>query len=65
MPGPFEHKDKVVHQVTDTDLNHSSPHHTLGSGPTQAARGNHTHVITAEEIEGLRDYILAIIAETP
>lgn len=27
----------------DTDLDHTSPHHTLGKGPLQAASGNHTH----------------------
>lgn len=45
MPGPFdvETKDHVNQEARDTDLNWSSPHHTLGKGVTQAAPGNHTH----------------------
>lgn len=46
MPGPSEQ-----HPVTDTDLNWSSPHHTLGRGPTQAAPGTHTH--NYEDIPGV------------
>jgi len=49
MPDPFENKDKIQHQVTDTDLNWSSPHHTIGKGPTQAAAGKHRH--TYDEID--------------
>lgn len=45
MAKPFEGKDKILHSVTDTDLSHTSPHHTLGAGPTQAARGNHKHTL--------------------
>ena len=32
-----------THQSADTDSSTSSLHHTLGSGSTQAAQGNHTH----------------------
>jgi hypothetical protein len=37
--GPEEPKPK------DTDLDHDSPHHTLGKGPLQAASGVHKHTI--------------------
>jgi hypothetical protein len=43
--GPAEPKPK------DTDLDHDSPHHTLGRGPLQAAPGVHTH--SASEIPDL------------
>lgn len=32
-----------THDVSDTDVTESSLHHTLGTGPTQAAAGNHAH----------------------
>lgn len=32
-----------AHEASDTDLEAFSLHHTLGSGPQQAAPGNHTH----------------------
>jgi hypothetical protein len=50
MPGPFETKDRITHEARDTDLSWSTPHHTIGKGPTQAAPGNHVHSI--DEIEG-------------
>lgn len=31
------------HQSSDVDSNYRAQHHTLGSGPTQAAAGNHDH----------------------
>lgn len=31
------------HDVRDTDFERSSPHHTLGPSPLQAAPGNHNH----------------------
>lgn len=37
--GPEEPKPK------DVDLDHDSPHHTLGRGPLQAAPGVHAHVV--------------------
>jgi hypothetical protein len=40
-----------THEDVDTDLSATAIHHTLGSGPNQAARGNHTH--TATQISGL------------
>jgi hypothetical protein len=33
------------HKRDDVDADTQSHHHTLGSGPTQAAPGNHLHVI--------------------
>jgi hypothetical protein len=38
--GPEEPKPK------DVDLDHDSPHHTLGRGPLQAAPGVHTHTVS-------------------
>jgi hypothetical protein len=35
-----------VEKIVDTDLNHDSPHHTLGRGPLQAAPGVHKHTIS-------------------
>lgn len=32
-----------AHNQSDTDFDPHSMHHTLGRGPTQAARGNHNH----------------------
>lgn len=32
-----------THEDPDTDTSPSALHHTLGTGPNQAARGNHTH----------------------
>lgn len=37
---------REAHQTADTDNEPSSIHHTLGKGPTQAARGNHRHIGT-------------------
>lgn len=34
---------KDAHKYADTDVERSSIHHTLGSSPTQAAPGNHSH----------------------
>lgn len=36
---------KEAHQTADTDNEASSIHHTLGLGPTQAAKGNHQHSV--------------------
>lgn len=33
-----------AHKETDVDSERNSLHHTLGSGPTQAAPGNHGHI---------------------
>lgn len=38
-------KGPVEGKPTDTDLDHDSPHHTLGRGPLQAAPGVHTHSV--------------------
>ena len=35
---------REAHQTSDVDNEASSLHHTLGRGPTQAARGNHRHI---------------------
>lgn len=32
--------DSKIGKITDIDLTHDSPHHTIGYGPTQAAPGN-------------------------
>jgi len=37
-----------THQSADTDSSTSSLHHTLGSGATQAAQGNHNHSLPTE-----------------
>lgn len=34
---------QAAHKSSDVDFDRSSQHHTLGSGPTQAAAGNHNH----------------------
>lgn len=34
-----------IHRHSDVDFDKSSLHHTLGSGPTQAAAGNHEHAV--------------------
>lgn len=36
-------KQSVTHEDVDTDLSHGALHHTIGTGPNQAAAGNHTH----------------------
>ena len=36
-----------THASPDTDIASSSLHHTLGTGATQAATGNHTHALAA------------------
>lgn len=45
--GPFAKKKRVIykeaHEDADTDNERGSIHHTLGSGPNQAAPGNHKH----------------------
>jgi hypothetical protein len=35
---------KAAHKESDVDSERGSQHHTLGSGPTQAAPGNHLHI---------------------
>jgi len=35
-----------THEQADTDTSPTAIHHTLGTGPNQAARGNHTHPMT-------------------
>jgi len=42
----FQH----AHLNSDTDLDVDSLHHTLGPGPQQAAPGNHSHTVTAAQI---------------
>ena len=39
----FKLQQENTHQNSDTDLSALSMHHTLGSGETQAAAGNHIH----------------------
>ena len=39
----FKLQQQNTHQNSDTDLSSLSMHHTLGSGATQAAAGNHIH----------------------
>lgn len=41
------HSQSESHNAPDTDLGASSLHHTLGTGATQAAHGNHTHTPAA------------------
>jgi hypothetical protein len=41
-----------THQTPDTDTSTSALHHTLGTGASQAAAGNHTHALTAVSITG-------------
>lgn len=40
-----------THESPDTDSSPTALHHTLGTGPNQAARGNHTH--NAADIAGM------------
>jgi len=42
-----------THQGADTDSATSALHHTLGSGSTQAAQGNHTHISDARLTTGV------------
>lgn len=44
---------REAHQTADTDNEASSLHHTLGRGPTQAARGNHKHIGTVVTYSGI------------
>lgn len=37
---------KVEGKPDDVDLDHDSPHHTLGKGPLQAASGVHKHTVS-------------------
>lgn len=39
-------KQANTHEEADTDSSPQAIHHTLGTGPNQAARGNHTHNYT-------------------
>ena len=43
-------KQLVTHEDVDTDLSPQSIHHTLGTGPNQAAPGNHVHDYSSGEI---------------
>lgn len=40
---PTAEEVEELHTNADTDARAESIHHTLGSGDTQAARGNHNH----------------------
>jgi hypothetical protein len=42
-----------THQSADTDSSTAALHHTLGSGSTQAAQGNHTHTSDARLTTGV------------
>lgn len=46
-----------THGNADTDLATSSIHHTIGTGPTQAAPGTHVHDYTGSTITNKPDFI--------
>lgn len=52
------------HETPDTDSATSSLHHTLGTGSTQAAAGNHTHaesdIVHAQAVFTIESYISAL-----
>ena len=56
----------MIHNENDTDGGPKAIHHTLGSGPTQAAPGNHTHdggsSATIPELEALQAQYIALEA---
>lgn len=53
-----------THEDADTDLAAGSIHHTLGTGPNQAARGNHTHDYNGPSITG-QPYLKATSGNRP
>ena len=56
-------KQVNTHEQADTDASPTALHHTLGTGPNQAARGNHTH--DASDIEGMGYIIVPNAAGRP
>lgn len=41
---------REIHKFDDVDFERTSHHHTLGTGPLQAAPGNHKHLTMMEGI---------------
>jgi len=57
-------KQANTHEDADTDSSASAIHHTLGTGPNQAARGNHTHDYNGPSITG-QPYLKATSGNRP
>lgn len=55
VPTPEEVND--MHRYSDADTTTDSLHHTLGRGPTQAAKGNHVHDGVGAELTGRYDTV--------
>jgi len=53
-----------THQNADTDSSTSSLHHTLGSGATQAAQGNHGHTTQFNSITNLQNSVFGSTSRT-
>jgi hypothetical protein len=60
-PKPSAQAVDDFHENSDLDARAESQHHTLGSNPTQASPGNHTHdggdssfILSTETISGVR-----------
>lgn len=45
-------QSRDIHNFDDLDQLPSSHHHTLGDGPTQAAPGNHNHILFTDTVQG-------------